>query len=85
MEHGFPNDTVVKNLPDKAGNCRDSGPLPELGRSSGLGNGNQSSILAWNSGAWCHKGSDATEHAPAHTYLEHSYGRSKENGAKKTV
>ena len=40
LEHGFPNDTVVKNLPAKAENSRDSGLIPELGRSSGLGNGN---------------------------------------------
>ena len=34
---------VVKNLPANAGDIRDSGSIPELGR----GNGNHSSILAW--------------------------------------
>ena len=38
---GFPGGLVVKNLPDNAG---DSGLIPGLGRSSGEGNGNHSSI-----------------------------------------
>jgi len=44
---GFPGDTVVKNQPPKAGNARDLGLIPGLGRSPGKGNGNHSSILAW--------------------------------------
>ena len=38
---------VVKNLPAKAGITRDTGLIPGLKRSSGEGNGNHSSILAW--------------------------------------
>ena len=34
---GFPGDSVVKNLPPNAG---DTGSIPELGRSPGVGNGN---------------------------------------------
>ena len=40
---GFPGSSVVKN-PADAG---DVGLIPELGRSSGEGNGNPSSIRAW--------------------------------------
>ena len=38
--HGFPGDSVVKNLPANAGDARDSGLIPGLGRSPGEGNGN---------------------------------------------
>ena len=39
---------VVKNLPASAGDARDVGSIPELGRSPGVGNGNpHSNILAW--------------------------------------
>ena len=38
---------VVKNPPDNAGDVRDTGLIPELGRFSGGGHGNHSSILAW--------------------------------------
>ena len=31
---------MVKNLPANAGDIRDLGPIPELGRSSGGGHGN---------------------------------------------
>ena len=31
---------MVKNLPDNAGDVRDLGSIPELGRSPGEGNGN---------------------------------------------
>jgi len=31
---------VVKNLPAKAGDIRDAGSIPGLGRSPGVGNGN---------------------------------------------
>ena len=41
---GFPGGTVVKNLPANAG---DEGLIPGSGRSPGEGNGNPSSILAW--------------------------------------
>ena len=38
---------VVKNPPASAGGIRDLGGIPGLGRSSGGGHGNHSSILAW--------------------------------------
>ena len=37
---------MVKNLPANAGNIRDKGSIPGLGRSSGGGHGH-SSILTW--------------------------------------
>ena len=36
----FPGDSVVKNLPEKAGDARDLGSTPGLGRSPRVGNGN---------------------------------------------
>ena len=36
----FPADTVVRNLPANAGDARDAGLIPGLGRSPGVGNGN---------------------------------------------
>ena len=38
---------MVKNLPANAGDARDAGSIPGSGRSFGGGNGNHSSILAW--------------------------------------
>ena len=38
---------AVKNPPASAGDLRDVGLIPGLGRSSGEGNGNPLSILAW--------------------------------------
>ena len=43
----LPNPPVVKNLPASAGDIRDVGSIPGLGRSPGEGNGTPSSILAW--------------------------------------
>ena len=47
---------VVKNLPASAGDARDVGLIPELGRSPGVGNGNplQYSCLEnlMDGGAW---------------------------------
>ena len=37
---GFPDGTVIKNPPDNAGDARDAGSVPGLGRSPGVGNGN---------------------------------------------
>ena len=37
---GFPGDSVVKNPPANAGDTRDAGPVPRLGRSPGPGNAN---------------------------------------------
>ena len=38
---------VVTNAADNAGDARDGGLIPELGRSPGVGSGNHSNILAW--------------------------------------
>ena len=38
---------VVKNLLVNAGNVRDTGSIPGLGRSPGVGNGNPLQFLAW--------------------------------------
>ena len=38
---------VVKNLPANAGDIRDSGSTPGLGRTHGGEHGNHSNILAW--------------------------------------
>ena len=40
MKPGFPGGVVVKNLPANAGDARDTGSVPGLGRSPGEGNGN---------------------------------------------
>ena len=37
---GFSGGTVIKNLPASAGDTGDMGPIPGLGRSPGVGNGN---------------------------------------------
>ena len=37
---GFPDGTMVKNLPANAGDIRNLGSIPGLGRSPGEGNGN---------------------------------------------
>ena len=38
---------VVKNLPTNAGDIRDTGSIPESGRSPGRGEANHSRILPW--------------------------------------
>ena len=52
----FPDGSVVKNLPANAGDTRDMGSIPGLGRSTGGGNGNplQYSCLqnSMDRGAW---------------------------------
>ena len=58
---------VVKNTPANAGEVRDAGSIPGLGRSLGEGHGIHSSILAHRQkslagyGPWGRKESDATE------------------------
>ena len=53
---GFPDVSVVKNLPANAGDAGDTGSIPRLGRSPGEGNGNpfQCSYLenSTDRGAW---------------------------------
>ena len=72
MKHRLPGGAVVKNTPPNAGDIRDSGSIPGLGRSPGVGNGNplQYSCLenSMDTGVWsgyslwnC-KESDMTEH-----------------------
>ena len=46
-KEGFPGGSVVKNPPDNAGDLRDAGSIPGLGRSPGGGHGNPLSVLAW--------------------------------------
>ena len=46
MNWGFPGGASVKNLPASVGDIRDSGSIPESGRSPGGGCGTHSSILA---------------------------------------
>ena len=56
MNMGFPGGIVVKNLSANAGDARDVGSIPGLGRSPGEGNGNplQYSCLgnSMDRGAW---------------------------------
>ena len=40
MNMGFPGDTVIKNPLANAGDTKDEGSIPGLGRSPGAGNGN---------------------------------------------
>ena len=53
---GFPDRTVVKNLPANAGDTRETSSIPGSGRSLGVGNGNplQSSCLenSMDRGVW---------------------------------
>ena len=62
----FPSGTVVKNPPANAGDVRDTGSIPGLGRSPGGGNGNplQYSCLenSMDRGAWW-----PTDHAVANS------------------
>ena len=55
-KQGFPGGSVVKNLPDKAGDAGNAGLIPESGRSPAEGNGNplQYSCLgnSLDRGAW---------------------------------
>ena len=37
---GFPDSSVVKNLPTNVGDARNAGLIPGWGRSPGVGNGN---------------------------------------------
>ena len=68
---GFPGDAVLKNPSANAGDTRDVGSIPGLGRSPGVGNGNplQYSCLENLHGQrslvgdrpWSRKESDTTE------------------------
>ena len=77
MNMGFPGDTVIKNPLANAGDTKDEGSIPGLGRSPGAGNGNplqyfclekshgQRSLRGYS--PWGYKESDMTEHAHTHT------------------
>ena len=77
---GFPGGTVIKSLPADAGDARDVGSIPVLGRSPGVGNGKplQCSCLgnpidrrAWwavSMGSKRVRHSWATEHAHTHIH-----------------
>ena len=67
---GFPGGSEVKNLSAKAGNIRDAGLIPGLGRPPWEGNGKPLQSLAWEIpwteesvgySPWGHKDSDRTE------------------------
>ena len=53
---GFPGSTVVKNLPAKKGDARDTNLFPGSGRSLGVGNGNSLQYFcqenSMDRGAW---------------------------------
>ena len=62
MQLGFPGGSVVKNSPAKAGDAGDVGSLSKLGRSPGVGNGNQlqyscpeNSMTVEPGGLWLHE------------------------------
>ena len=44
---GFPDGSVLKNLPANAGDSGDAGSIPGLGKSPEEGLATHSSILAW--------------------------------------
>ena len=62
---GFPVAQVVKNLPANAGDARDMGLIPELGRYPEEGNGNplqySSLVNPMDRGAWWAKVHEATK------------------------
>ena len=68
----LPRGLVVRNLPANAGDARDTGLIPGLGRYPGVGNSVHSSITVWKipwteepggHGPWGGKESDRTEHS----------------------
>ena len=75
---------LVKNPPVKAGDARDAGFIPWLGRCLGEGSGNplQYSCLgvSWTEEAgyspWGHKESNKTEHTHTHTHT-HTQGQAE--------
>ena len=76
----FPVGSVIKNLPASAGDARNAGSTPVLGRSPGGGNGNPLHILAWRiprteePGGLQPLGQDVTEQLStnAHTQPQHT-------------
>ena len=87
----LPRGLVVRNLPANAGDARDTGLIPGLGRYPGVGNSVHSSITVWKipwteepggHGPWGGKESDRTEHsqecACTHT---HTHTHTQRNGS----
>ena len=81
-KQGLLGDSVVKNLPANAGEARDSGSIPGLGRSPGIGNDNplQYSSLenSIDRGAWWatvhgFQRLDTTERQQTHTHLSRKH------------
>ena len=81
-KQGLLGDSVVKNLPANAGEARDSGSIPGLGRSPGIGNDNplQYSSLenSMDRGAWWatvhgFQRLDTTERQQKHTHLSRKH------------
>ena len=79
MKRGFSGVMVVKNLPAKAGDRRDTGSIPRLGRSPGIGSDNslQTSCLGnpTDRGVWqatVHRvtkdGTQLSTHTHTHTH-----------------
>ena len=69
LGEGFLGGTVVENPPARTGDARDSGLIPESGRSPGIGTCSgllvgefhgQRSLVGYS--PWVHKESDMTEH-----------------------
>ena len=81
-KQGLLGDSVVKNLPANAGEARDSGSIPGLGRSPGIGNDNplQYSSLenSMDRGAWWatvhgFQRLDTIERQQTHTHLSRKH------------
>ena len=82
-EFGFPGGSVVKNLPANAGDTRDTGLIPESGRSPGEGNSNslwysclENSMDRWAWRATVHGVMKSRTRLSAHTHTHiyiHTY------------
>ena len=76
----FPVYVVVKNPPANAEDIRDTSSIPGLGRSLGVGNGNQLQYSClensmdrgvWWATEWSHKESDTTEQPSTTQHIQH--------------
>ena len=88
---GFQVALVVKNLSDDAGDTRDMGSIPGLGKSPRVGNGNLFHILVWKipqteepggpQSMGLQKESDMSEHTHTHTHTHrHVSGNCSHHG-----
>ena len=79
--NGLPGGISVKILPENAEYIRDSGSVPELGRSLGGGHGNPVFLLGESHGQrslagcspWGREESDMTEHTHTHKFISYLY------------